>query len=155
MKKRISVFLLPIVIITCAVFMFGCASLQGPEFKKVEKIPEGKAVIYFYRPKAFFGGAVSYDIWLDGTSQPFTHMYNGGYYPYFANPGKALFKARTEAEKEVAVNNIKAGESYYVWCSVGVGFWTGRPYMEVVPKAQGEADIQGCRLLETLTPEKK
>lgn len=154
MKKRISMILMPVIAITCAVYLTGCASLQGPEFSKVTKIPEGKAVVYFYRPKAFFGGAVSYDIWLDGVNVPFVHVYNGGYFPYIANPGKAVFKAKTEAEKEVTIE-VKAGQSYYVLCSVGVGFWVGRPHLELMAKETAEADIKSCRLLPELVPEKK
>jgi hypothetical protein len=154
MKKRIVSFLIPVIAISFAVFLAGCASFDGPQFSKFEQVPQGKAIVYFYRPKAFVGGAVSYDVWVDGINVPFTRIYNGGYFPYIADPGKILFKAKTEAEKEIAID-AKSGEAYYIWCSVGMGLFVGRPHLEQVTREVAEPDIKNCRLLPVAEPEKK
>lgn len=132
MKKHyLSIFVLLIALFSSS-HLIRCASLEfeGTEFNYIKKIPDGKGVIYFYRHKQFAGSFVSYDLWLEGTNEPFTHIYNGGYYPYFANPGKAVFFAKrtgspmglvTEKKEESVTIDVKAGESYYVWSSVKGG----------------------------------
>ncbi len=152
--KRISIFLLPVVAVVFAAFLSGCASFNGPKFSKYEEVPKGKAIVYFYRPSAFMGKGVSYDVWVDGINKPFTRIYNGGYFPYITSPGKVLFKAKTEAEKEVAVD-AKAGESYYVWCSIGVGLFVGRPHLEQVTKEVADPDLKECKLLPPAEQEQK
>lgn len=129
------------------VLLSGCASL-GPVYQKVEALPADQGLVYIYRPSSFVGGGVSYDVKVGET--PVTTLYNGGYYPYFSAPGEVEFWAKTESRSAVTLD-IKAGETYFLKGTVGVGLLVGRPHLTVVPEETGNTEITGCKLI----PEKK
>ena len=122
----------------------GCATL-GPPFKPVVDIPAGKGLIYIYRPSSFIGGAVSYDVKLgDGTV--ITTLHNGGYSPFFADPGETEIWGKTESKSSLTID-VKAGQTYYVRGTVGVGFFVGRPHLLVVDNKVGVQEIAECKLI--------
>lgn len=125
----------------------GCASL-GPAYTKVEQIPENKGLIYIYRPSSIVGGGISPDVKVGETV--IATLYNGGYYPYFANPGEVELWAKTESKSAVTLD-VKPGETYYVKGTIGVGFFVGRPHLIVVSPEEGAKEIAACKLI----PEKK
>ncbi|NCU32827.1 MAG: DUF2846 domain-containing protein [Candidatus Moranbacteria bacterium] len=140
-KAAVSLLLLALALLS------GCAGL-GPVYHKVEVIPEEKGLVYIYRQKSFVGGGVSYDVRVGET--PITTLYNGGYFPYLSDPGEVEFWARTESKSAVTLD-VKAGETYFVKGTVGVGFLVGRPHLSVVDKEIGFQEIANCKLI----PEKK
>lgn len=125
----------------------GCASL-GPAYQIVEAIPPEKGLVYIYRPSSFVGGGVSYDVKVG--ENPIITLYNGGYYPYFSAPGEVEFWAKTESKSAVTLD-VKAGETYFVKGTVGVGLLVGRPHLTVVDNGIGAVEIAGCKLI----PEKE
>jgi len=125
----------------------GCASL-GPVYQKVETVPADRGLVYIYRPSSFVGGGVSYDVKVGET--PVTTLYNGGYYPYLSAPGEVEFWAKTESRSAVTLD-VKAGETYFLKGTVGVGLLVGRPHLTVVPNETGAGEIAGCKLI----PEKQ
>lgn len=149
MKTR-SLWLLVLSLVGVA-FMSGCAT-NGPAFAKVDTIPPDKGLIYIYRPQAFQGGAVSYDVRVN--DQVVTHLSNGGYCPYFAAPGEAQVSAKTEATSSVTLD-VKAGQTYYIRGGVNVGFLVGRPHLMVMPGNVGAAEITDCKLIVADKPESK
>ena len=124
--------------------MVGCAPTLGPVFQTTAKAPGGAAVVYIYRPSHFGGSGVSYDVRANGVVV--VTLYNGGYYPYFAQPGEVELSAKTEASSSVTLD-IKAGQTYYVRGTVGVGFFVGHPRLEIVPAEVGEKEIVETKLL--------
>jgi hypothetical protein len=126
-----------------AMLVGGCASV-GPPYQRVEKIPDGMGVVYLYRPSHLVGGGAAYKVKAGDT--PIVTMYNGGYYPYFTKPGEVELSAKTESTSSVTVD-VKPAESQYVKCTVGVGFFIGRPHLMVVAPEQAEPEIVKCRLL--------
>ncbi len=63
----------------------GCA--DGPKFKR-EKLAEGDAVVYFYRP-SFVGVALPpHEIKEASTNKNVATLLPGGYYPYITKPGE-------------------------------------------------------------------
>ncbi len=129
--------------LTCVFLIVGCATL-GPIYQKTDKIQEGMGLVYIYRPSGFTGGGVSYNVKVGDTV--ITTLYNGGYYPYFAKPGELELWAKTEAKSAVTLD-VRAGRTYYVKGTVGVGFLVGRPHLMVVPESVGETEIAGCKLI--------
>ncbi len=73
-------FLFPLV-----VWLQGCATTSGPLFKQ-SPVPEGKAVLYFYREWDFRGAALNHELYVNGDY--LTEVTNGGYIPYVADPGQ-------------------------------------------------------------------
>jgi hypothetical protein len=124
----------------------GCASnATTPTYQKVQTIPDNMAVVYLYRPASVFGCGVSFDV--KAAEVPVVNMVSGGYYPYFAPKGELELSAKTEARSAVTVD-VVPGQAQYVKCTVGVGFFLGRPHLMVVQPEVAEKEIAKCRLLE-------
>lgn len=117
------------------------------KFAPVESIPEGKAVIYIYRMAEFTGSAVHYSLNVNDVPLSRIHLYNGGYFVYFADPGQHVFTAEVAKESTTAVVNAEAGQVYFVKGSIRTGTWVGRPYLETVDNGIGEREIVKCKLL--------
>jgi len=125
-----------------ALFLGGCA-VSGPPFQRVQ-IPEGKSVIYAYRPSSIFGAALKPAVSCGAAG---FNLARGGYHPFIVDPGTTVCRASTEATSEVDVE-CKTGEERYVKEEIGWGFFVGRPHLYVMDNATGESEIQDCRLQE-------
>jgi hypothetical protein len=147
MKRHSAKMIAIFISFSIVVILTGCMTL-GPEFKKIETFPDNKAIVYIYRPDSFIGGGVAYDVKVGET--PIITLYNGGYYPYFSEPGEIEFWAKTEAKSSVTID-IKPNTSYYIKGTVGVGFLVGRPHLIVVAPEVAKNEIEKCKLI----PEKK
>lgn len=150
MKRRIASIISAAVMFSGIILFSGC-SVSGPAFTRIDEIPKQKAVIFLYRPSSCFGGAVSYKVWQDGinNNNPFVTIKPGGYFPYYADQGKVVLKAKTEAEKSITVD-VVAGKTYYVLCDVSVGILVGRPSFKLIENEKAEKEIQKCKLLPAL-----
>jgi len=124
-----------------------CAStlgqVPGEVYKRVDAIPSGKALVYIYRPSGM-GMLVSYDVKANG--RVVTTLQGGTYYPYVTDPGEIEFSAKTEASDSATID-AKAGQTYYLKGTVGVGFFVGHPHLRVVPAEEAEKDIADCKQL--------
>lgn len=131
------------ILISSFLLITGCASL-GPVYSKVDKIPDNTGVVYLYRPPSFIGSGVSYDVKIGDTV--ITTLYNGGYYPYYSQPGEKEFWAKTESRSSVTLD-VRPGETYYLKGTVGVGFFVGRPHLMIVAPEIAEKEIAECKLI--------
>jgi hypothetical protein len=120
----------------------GCAA-SGPAFQKIA-VPDGKSVIYAYRPSTLIGGAIRPAVQCGSSS---IVLSRGGYHPFVVDPGTVLCSASTEATSEVNVD-AKPGEENYVREKIGVGFFVGRPHLQVMDKETGEQEVRECKLQE-------
>lgn len=139
MKRVISQIAAGILLCTA----IGCAPTLGQVYKNVEAVPSNKALVYIYRPSGM-GAAVYYDVKANG--KVVTTLYNGGYYPYFTDPGEIEFSAETEASDEVTIDT-KVNQTYFLRGSVGIGFFVSHPHLIVVPAQEAEKEIVDCNLL--------
>jgi len=128
------------------ILITGCAT--GPSFKKVETIPEGVGIVYIYRPASPIGAGVSYEVRADGT--PIVTLLSGEYFVYQAKPGEVEFSARTESTSAITAD-IKAGQTYYLRCTLSVGITVGRPQLVLVSSEVGENEVAACKLEEGKT----
>jgi len=128
------------------IFITGCAT--GPSFKKVEAIPEGVGIVYIYRPASPIGAGASYDVRADGIS--LVTLLSGEYFVHYAQPGEVEFSARTESTSAITVD-IKAGQTYYLKCTLSFGITVGRPQLVLVSSDVGEKEIAACNLEEGKT----
>jgi len=138
--KKIALFA---VLLVGILFLHSCAPTLGPVYQKVDTIPENLGLVVIYRPSSFIGAAVSYDVKVGET--PIFRLYNEGYYPYFSKPGEVEFWAKTESRSAVTLD-IRAGQTYYIKGTVGIGFLVGRPHLMVVPEDVAEKEISKCKL---------
>ena len=150
MRNSILRVLSLLVVLSTVFIVTGCAPTLLQVYQRIETIPPNKAIVYIYRPSAFIGGGVYYDV--KANSKVVTTLWNGGYYPYIADPGEIEFSAKTESTDSVTLD-VKTGQAYYVKGTVGVGFLLGRPHLTVVSANIAEAEITECKLIPE--PEKE
>ena len=144
MKK---VFLFAIIL--CGLFLVQGviqAQKKTTKFKEVSEIPPNKAVVYIFRVGSY-GRAIHYTVNADDKPVSPVHLYSGGYFVYFADPGKTEFWAKVGDGDSHIVVNIEAGKSYFIRGSVKSGTWVGRPYLTEVSASEGLNKIRKCKLL--------
>ena len=124
----------------------GCAS--GPKFTPDTTVPANRAAVYVYRPGTL-GAAVQPNVTANGV--PLAALKPQGYFVYHAAPGELELTAHTEAKSSVTLD-IKAGETYYVKGSIGMGFFVGHPHLLIVSNDVGAKEIGECKLVEGLIP---
>jgi len=120
--------------------MAGCAS--GLPFKSITEIPQGKGLVYVYRPSGVVGCAVSFDVYAG--NENLGRLLPGGYLTYFANPGELELWGKTEAKGSITLD-VKANQIQYVKGSLSVGFFVGRPVLMVVEPEIGQQEIAECK----------
>ena len=155
MKKLIIASLL----LTVAVITSGCCGKPMPhfdDFKEVEftqpQTSASQALVYFYRPGKFAGGAVNY--YINDNVVPIGALKSGSFFYYLADPGNHVFWSETEEKSSVQISAI-AGETYYVEGGVRMGVWIGVPSLTLVPEQIGKTAIQKLKYVElTKIPEK-
>jgi hypothetical protein len=130
----------------CLLFS-GCTTL-GAKYTPETAVPTNKAAVYVYRPGSL-GAAISPNVQANGV--PLSDLPAHGYFVYDATPGELTLTAHTEATTSVTLD-IKAGETYYVKGSLGMGFFVGHPHLVVVAKDVGESEIKDCKLVPGTIP---
>ena len=118
----------------------GCAS--GPKYAEVKNsIPElssEQGRIYFYRTNPM-GAAVQPNIRLNDVIVG--EMVPRGFFFVDRPPGNYLVAVRTEAESTVQFT-LDAGQTRYVRGYISVGFFIGRPYVELVDMKDALVELQ-------------
>jgi uncharacterized protein DUF2846 len=127
----------------------GCAT--GPKFTSVNKVPDGKALIYVYRMFNIGGVASSHRIYANG--ELVADFANASYYPFIVSPGKVTFSSKSESISPIIdlVNSkdnlltIDAinGQTYYAEFHIGD---TWGPKLYLVSQEIGSKRIQKCHL---------
>lgn len=123
-----------------AAALAGCAS--GPKFSAIkDSIPElspDQGRIYVYRPSAL-GAAIRPNIRLNGTVVG--EMVSRGFFFVDRIPGSYLVSAKTETEASVQLT-LQANQIQYVKGSIGLGFFVGRPHLELVDGTNALIELQ-------------
>ncbi len=97
------------------------------------------ALLYVYRPKAFTGGIVQYNLHVD--DEKVTRVTNNSMEVIkLTKPGKTALWARTEARSEETLD-VQMGKIYFLRCSVTMGVMVGQPRLELVDMEAGLVDI--------------
>lgn len=90
------------------------SSAFSQKFSPVKEIPEGKALVYIYRPGSMVGAAVHYTVNANDEKVSEDHLRNKTYLVFFAEPGRYTFWAQvTNTRREVDLD-IEADKTYYV-----------------------------------------
>lgn len=104
------------------------------------------ATIKFFRRDKLAGSAISYKVYTD-TIFVFSAA-PGSVYTYRCASGTRKFWAQTESKNFIFVD-VKAGETYYVECKLGVGAMAGTPAFRQVSSAEA------IPVIRKLAPEEK
>lgn len=126
-----------------ALLLFSGCGAKGPQFTEFAKPQDNRGMVYIYRPTSFMGAGVYYDMHATNTTMPdFTAgtLRNGGYVQMDLPIGESEIWGKTEAKSSVTLD-IKNGETYCIRGGVGVGFFVGRPHLEIVDMATCKGEI--------------
>lgn len=147
MKRFVLSGMFPALVTVLLLLLSGC-SATGPVYEKIDTVPEGKALVYIYRPGKFMGGGVVFDVHAGSLEDDteIVELKSGGYFPYFAPPGELQLWARTESTTSLTLD-LQPGDRRYVRGTVGVGFLLGRPHLTEVDEQTGAEEIRECKLL--------
>lgn len=114
----------------------------GKPFSALEAPSEGQSRLYIYRPAAFTGSAMNYDVYAG--EQRLGSIRNGGYISKELAPGDYEIWAKTEVRRSVTVP-LRANEIQCVKAGIGFGVLAGRPKIESVPLSQCQAEITATK----------
>ena len=107
MKSLIKIFFLFALILTsCSV------ALQ--KFVPLEEIPEGKAIVYIYRPGSMVGAAIHWTVNANDEKVSENHLRNKTYLVYFAEPGRYTFWGQVSTGRREVDLDVEAGKTYYI-----------------------------------------
>lgn len=133
--KRIDNWMLILLIGLC---LAACGSAS--HFQKAET-PEGKGLVYIYRPEKFFYSGLEYPVNANGFK--IDTLENGGYITYIAKPGRIQFSARNEITSYVTLD-VEPGKTYYIRGTTRPGSLIRRPLLQLVSPETGENEIAAC-----------
>jgi hypothetical protein len=132
---------------TLGLLLSGCATL-GAKYTADMNVPANRAAVYLYRPGSL-GAAINPDVVANGVT--LAGLPAHGYFVYYAAPGELTLTQHTEASTSVTLD-VKAGETYYVKGSMGMGFFVGHPHLVIVSKDVAESEIKDCKLVPSPIP---
>jgi len=129
----------------------GCASvpMATPEQDAAAKkftVPPGKSRIYLYRNETF-GGAITLNVTLDGKAMGATGPMT--YFVWDVDPGQHTIVSKSENDATLTLDTV-AGQPYFVWQEIKLGFLTPRSQLHKVDVQTGEKAVLECKLAKTV-----
>jgi hypothetical protein len=144
-----------LLVLSASLVFAGCASVdmapktESAQAKQFNPPAAGNAGVYIYR-NSFTGKALKKDLWIDGKclgeSAPDVFFYT-------QVEGGKEHKISTESEFSPNDMNMsfEAGKNYFIRQYIKMGVFVGGANLELIPEAQGKADVAA---LELATPGK-
>lgn len=127
-------------------FLMGCGiSTSGEPFTEVEFNKEKESIVYFYRPKQFYGWAATHTIRL-ATHTITDNLKAGGYTYAVVPPGEMNFVIRNQDGKmERGTLTIAAGQTVYVSVLPSQNYGV---IVEEVEAGEGAEEIANMKLVD-------
>jgi hypothetical protein len=131
-----------------SVLLVGCASTaSGPMFQPASAVPDSQGLIYLYRPSLPYEWGASFDVEANGVLA--ATMLDGGYYPYYAKPGRVVLSSTRGGETiSPVVITVKPQEVYYVKLIPVRGVFRMKPELTLMDRKAAEAEISKTRLIQ-------
>jgi len=79
-------------LLVVTLWITGCGPKLGGSFVKLDSVPQGKALIYLYRP--FGSTGFVYPINIHANGNLIVSMPHQSYFPYLVEPGEIEFASR-------------------------------------------------------------
>ena len=131
-------------ILTSLIIFGGCAT-SGPKFTElaptISNISPDTGRIYIYRPSSL-GAAIRPNVKLNG--EVIGEAISWGFFYVDRKPGNYEIMTSTEVDRKVSLI-LNEGQSRYVRLNIGMGFFAGHVYPELVESEVGEKEIKDCR----------
>jgi hypothetical protein len=143
--KLLATLLSLIVFIICTGSTSLAKSAKGPAFQQVS-VPEGKAVVYFFRPKRFAMSATTIFMSIPTEADNCYAMYNKGYYAYVTDSGTLnILAAATGGQKEFSIE-LEPGDERFV--QIKFGKWGPKPEFKELTADEAGKLIAKTRLID-------
>lgn len=104
----------PLIIAFTCIFLASINHAFAQNFQEVKIIPEGKALVYIYRPYMFNGGGTHFSVNANDEKVSKAHLKNKTYLIYFATPGRYTFWAQFAGARMQVDVDVEAGKTYYI-----------------------------------------
>ena len=142
-----------ILVVAASLALTGCASVnmatpqQSAKAKEFNAPSPGNAGLYVYR-NSFVGQALKKDVWVDGKcvgeSAPNVFFFK-------ELPGGKTYKIDTESEFSPNTLEVmlEAGKNYFVRQYIKMGVFVGGAGLELIPEAEGKADVAKLELAQS------
>lgn len=132
-----------------AVLATGCASVPmappaADAAAKTFQVAPDKANLYIYRNESM-GAAVKMKVLIDG--QPAGETGAKTYVLRAVDPGSHVVTSKAENESTITVD-AAAGQNYFLWQEVKMGFGSARSALQLVDEAKGKAGVGACKLVQ-------
>ena len=125
------------ILVVCFSMIVGSLSMPSSA-AEVPQADSDKALVVFYRVKAFKGGAIRFNVQysegLIGTLGSGTYLYKQ------LEPGQYQFWSQVISQDSITLN-VEAGKTYYVKGEAQMGVFAGRPKFTQVSESQAKADL--------------
>ena len=135
-----------LILVAIMSLLIGCAT-SGPKFiemkNAISNISPDTGRIYLYRP-SFLGAAIRPNVKLNG--DVIGEAVSWGFFYVDRKPGNYEIVTSTEVDRKLSLT-LDKGQTRYVRLNIGLGFFVGHVYPELVETAVGEKEIQGCRYI--------
>ena len=118
--------------------MSGCAYVAYEPVNLYPEATSDKALVYFYREPAFFGGGAGYPVGVG--NEEIGALVHGSYFFEEFEPGEYTFWVRTDRQDQVTVK-LAAGQTYYLSSHASL---LGA-YIEKSSVARGERAVRNLR----------
>lgn len=136
MKRRACILSIGAVLLLGACMPAGTVTSPNSGFAP----PTGKGLVVFYRPSAFAGGAIRFNV--NHAEGSLGQLTNGTVLQKVVEPGPATFWAQAISQDSITIN-VSAGQTYYVRGDVRMGIYAGRPQFTQVSEVQALKEIGG------------
>jgi hypothetical protein len=125
----------------------GCASvpMASRDTDKVAKqftVAAGEANLYVYRNERV-GGAIKMGVYVD--DKPVGQTAAKTYLVVRLTPGMHKIRGHAENNSELELN-AQAGQNYFIWQEVKMGFLSARNNLQLVDEATGKKGVNECKL---------
>ncbi len=100
--------------ITILFVVLTCTTVYSQQFTPVSEIPEGKALVYIYRPGSMVGALIHYSVNANDKKVSEFHLRNNTYLVFIAEPDTYRFWARVADSKREVNLVVEPGKTYYV-----------------------------------------
>jgi hypothetical protein len=110
------------------------------EVTDVIGLPEtGKALVVFFRPKNFVGGAIGFIV--REKEAELGKLRNGNYFAIQVTPGAHEYIVHSEA-KDITKIEVEEGETYFLKGEITMGFMAGRPNLSPSTVINFQSDLK-------------
>ena len=143
------------VLALCAVVLsVGCAtvpmaSADLDSSAKTFAPAEGKANIYVARGMGYFGGAINFQIAVDG--KLIGNIAPGTYFLISCDPGSHVVVAISQYNTEKAKLDVQENSNYFYDVGWHMGLITGKVAIKQIDEEEGKKLVQRCKRAESLS----